>query len=185
MSDYEHRIVNADERRLELLALKAAGEWVELWEQRPDGNHAALYDAICALARWHGSMTHLLADLDQELADHGEPAWVARTWKDVVTGDHVRLGDEVALVVTRYRPPDPDGKGADADTWHVISGGDGTWAFQGDRVVRSTQVVVELDVRPGHAFLMDRDGPVEILLAESEVAAIEAIGWSNRARQSS
>src|SRR4051794_992345 len=87
-----------EERLRELAVIRAARDFVT--ENKPGLGQvfhdpaAQLREAMENLATWHGSDTHLLADMDQEL--HGlsapeELVWVARTLADIRAGDTVRL----------------------------------------------------------------------------------------------
>lgn len=94
------------------------------------------------------------------------PVWVPRTWADVRAHDHVRMpGTEVTDVV--LLPPLRAG-------WHIVPGAN---RF-GDRPGRWSEVIVTME-KAGERS-MNPAAPVEILLAPSEVAAIELLGWDNR-----
>jgi hypothetical protein len=68
----DHLAMSREQRRLELEVLRIAAEWREAIP----GRHRdvlltiELEHKIWELASWHGSLTHLQADLDQELAEY-------------------------------------------------------------------------------------------------------------------
>ncbi len=149
-----------------------------------------LESAIDRLAIISGSHTHLLADIDQELNDlapppAGEPEllWVPRRWRDVVTGDTVRMpGTEItAIIERRYLHPSEDPHGL---TWHVTD--DGTrerWSHTRDHVVQPGECVVALAGEAPRVRFMDPGAAVEIRLSGEELKAIEMLGWENRLSQ--
>lgn len=117
-------------RYLELRLILAARDFVrgELREHDP---LKRLTVAVDELATWHGSDTHLLGDLDQELGGlHWEPEpplpdeqmleameqqelwaddlgagprWIPATFADCLAGDHIRIGTEETDVLRANR----------------------------------------------------------------------------------
>jgi hypothetical protein len=99
-----------------------------------------------------------------------ELIWVKRTWQDVRPGDTVRLPDS-------DNPPAHVHSGVHLP-WHV----DPRSNEYRPEVLKYRVIRVQLDhpeVSPV-PYDMDPDKPILIQLTQSEVAAIEAIGWENR-----
>lgn len=112
------------------------------------------------------------------------PQWYARTMSDVRPGDRILPGvsdkhdlkPEGFKVTARCWPPTDDARGR--GSWHVIEGSDGHWS---DHVVQPGECCVHLD-GAGHRLFRPTFA-VEILLAPSEMQAIELLGgWENRER---
>jgi hypothetical protein len=115
--------------------------------------------------------------------EEGEPAWVLRTWADVVTGDEVRMPgtDATATIAMRYRHPSEDKAGK---SWHVVASAEtGPWAYKTDHFVQPGECVVMLgtDTNVGPRF-MNPVAPVEIKLTAEEVKLYGRLGWSNRVK---
>jgi hypothetical protein len=117
-------------------------------------------------------------DLPAHMADYHPSVWVTRTWRDVRTGDHVRMPgtDVTAHIGRRYLHPSQDPQGR---TWHVISGGDGQRARFNDHTVLPSECVVLLAGEKEVRF-MDPAKPVEIEMTVENQRAAELLGWENR-----
>lgn len=111
------------------------------------------------------------------------PQWYARTMADVRPGDTIRPTGHPngtspsawSVCTARCWPPTDDVRGR--GSWHVIEGG-GHWD---DHVIQPGECCVHLD-GAGHRLFRPTFG-VEILLAPSEVQAIELLGgWEHRER---
>jgi hypothetical protein len=176
-----------EERRLEIDVLRAAAVLYDYQTEVqagrgywPDGEPlpgVQLRWATEALANYHGSTTHLHADLDEEehyISSEDQPAWILRTWADVRRGDKVRLpGTEyIAGIKDRLEAVQDDSAGR---SWHVVPAP----KHWDDHAVRPGEcwVVFLGETEPRN---MDPAKPVEILLTPAEVQAIEVIGWENR-----
>ncbi len=105
--------------------------------------------------------------------EHGGPAWVERTWWDVVEGDVVRPpGTDLRFVVAH----------ASRAPWHVHPAANeyrpnempAEWTDIRVRFQDGDAVSELRSMRP--------DAPVEIMLDAEELAAIETLGWENRVR---
>lgn len=116
---------------------------------------------------------------------HGsEPDWIERTMADVRRGDRIRMpgraGSETS-VLDRYLPPQPPGAGgglpSDRGIWHVVPGDRGHWD---DHVVQPSDCWLLLTGQD-EPLNFPPTMPVEILLAPSEINAIDTLGWENRA----
>ncbi len=211
----EHLAMDREQRRLELEVLEANALHHESQTEVSAGRAALEIDGVSTgpmlrervsrLADYHGSITHLRADIDQELSDYrpAEPEihteihtastvaiaelsaaleliWHARTMKDARKGDQIRpAGSDMpngTAVTDRLLPPTDDA--SDRGTWHVVSAGNGKWAHLKDHVVQPGEVWLCLD--GGAPQSLNPDFPIEILLTRAEIAAIDALGWDNR-----
>ncbi len=106
--------------------------------------------------------------------EHGGPAWVERTWADVVDGDTVRPpGTDLSFMVNGpvIRAP-----------WHVHPAAN---EYRPNEMPAEWSEIRVRFVGDPELRFMRPDAPVEILLAPSELAAIEALGWENRVRMTS
>jgi hypothetical protein len=128
----------------------------------------------CAPAVAGASLTRVDGTELEEPASEPEPVWVERPWRDVRTGDTVRMPgtDAVATVTQRLRHPSEDPQGR---TWHMVPGAQ-HWE---DVTVQPGEVCVSLNgARPRW---MKPDMGVEIQLPSPPAgAAYAAVGWEHR-----
>lgn len=211
----EHLAMDREQRRLELEVLEANALHYESQTEVSAGRAAleidgvgtgpVLRERVGRLADYHGSITHLQADIDQELSDyrpahpsdpsqcigalgqrcgeedcvidHDELIWHPRTMKDARKGDQIRpAGSAMPNGTAVTDRYVPAAPGySDRGTWHVVSGGAKYWD---DHVVQPGEVWLRLD--GGAPRNVDPDFPIEILLTRAEIAAIELLGWDNR-----
>lgn len=147
-----HLAMDREQRRLELEVLEANAlhhaSQTEVSAGRAPleidgvGTGPVLRERVGRLADYHGSITHLQADIDQELSDyrpapaldgahpsdpsqcigaHDELIWHPRTMKDARKGDQIRPAETAKLdpdyagakVTARYMPPQPATRNAD------------------------------------------------------------------------
>lgn len=175
---------DSEERALEIEVLRLNAELYEYQTDVSAGRTppdvevhpaARLRQAVGELAKYHGSITHMLADLDQE-ADNlaeGQGAyevtpeirmrWVTRTMNDVRTGDRIKLRGTEAVVETAYGHP-----------WHVHPSSKYTVIplEHGDVLVRL--------VGRDKAYRFTPDLAVDIHLTEDEIAWLDREGWETR-----
>lgn len=99
------------------------------------------------------------------------PDWVPRTWRDVRAGDTIRMvGTEHTATVTGTNAPG-------GNRWHVHPAADEYHPELSQ--VEWTEICVRLEGRTD-LLSFDPAGPIEILLSQTEVDAIELLGWENR-----
>ncbi len=128
-------------------------------------------------------LTEALAQIYGPVEIEEQPQWYARTMADVRPGDLIRPkpGTPESRVTARCYPVAPTRMGQtarDRGSWHVIEGSGGHWD---DHVIQPGECCVHLD-GAGHRLFRPTFG-VEILLAPSEVQAIELLGgWEHRER---
>lgn len=166
--------MDAEERRLELVLLRAVARtrWANTSEHQK-----AQEGALTALADFHGSLAHLLATLDQSLADDEEMSgqdreleprmvWVLRTMRDVRTSDFIRMPGQQGTerVVNAISP---------VIQHHMHPAGQ---RYE-PKPAEWTEIRITLD---GQTYSFDPGMPVEIELEESELVVIESLGWENR-----
>jgi hypothetical protein len=141
--------------------------------------------------------SRFMAMMREELKDTVAPLpelpmlqWVTRMWRDVCTGDKVRMPgtDVTAVIEMRYRhagfnpntlKATPQSQDAAGRSWHVVSSGDGKFAHTRDHIVQPGECVVLLAGETAVRF-MDPAKPVEIELTAEDVRAAELLGWENR-----
>jgi len=165
----------AKERLLELKVLQALANCYAAGYDL-DGDLKAKLDG---LADYEGSLTHLMANLDQavhelEQEDQPQVRWYPVKWCQVRAGDRIRMQGHEASVLTstllrwnvkpgtgtsQYNPPVPEP--------HVVN----------NLTSDATDKVLRMGPRN------DQTHPVEIQLSEDEHAAIDMLGWENRVRQ--
>ena len=214
----EHLIMDREQRRLELLVLEANARHhesqTEVSAERPAleingvGTGSVLRERVTALASYHGSITHLQADIDQALADYGDPAeiaepypldeagalrrseederrgaglpvWIERTMADVRRGDRIRMPGQAGTEMdVRDRYWPPS-------EMPYRNGDTGTWHVVAgekhwdDHVVQPGECCVVLGDDPRPRFFPPTM-PVEIELTAAELAVIESFGWTDR-----
>lgn len=170
-----------EQRRLEIALMRAAAELYDYqteisagrnprvgWPEDEPNPGVKVRQATEALANWHGSVTHLLADLDQEETYEPAPTpiamrWVTRTMNDIRTGDRIRFRGTEAVVESAFR-----------NGWHVHP------ASRYEVIpLEHDDVAVRLAGRE-KLFVLKPDLEVDIHLTEDEVAALDAMGWENR-----
>jgi hypothetical protein len=121
----------------------------------------AFSDAVRALLSFRNEQEQAR---EQEQKQH-EFVWVTRTWRDVRSGDAVRMPgrEEQAFV-----------RSAQLQPWHV----DPRSSEYSPTPLRYEVMRVALDI--GVTYDMDPAKAVEICMTRDEVAAVELIGWENR-----
>ena len=173
----EHFVLDTEQRRLEVALMRAAAELYDYQMEVSAGRNprnspgepfpgVRVRQATEALADWHGSITHLLTDLDQEQSYAPAPivsVWVTRTMDDIRTGDRIRFRGTEAVVESAFR-----------NGWHVHP------ASRYEVIpLEHGDVAVRLMGRE-KVFVLKPDLEVDICLTEDEVAALDAMGWENR-----
>ncbi len=165
-----------DERALEIAVLRLNAELYERQTDIQKGRaprpvevdpSARLREAVRELALYHGSIVHLLADLDQEEDGLNEPdhrmRWITRTFDDVRTGDRIRFRGTEAVVETAYR------RG-----WHVHP------ASKYNVIPLEHDDVALRRVGNPKLYVLKPDLEADIHLTEDEITALDSMGWDNR-----
>ncbi len=153
MNELERRVLEAAER----WALAPAGS------QEEDSAGSDLYRCVLALRAADGATTAF--------------TWVTRTWADVRQGDTVRMPgtEQTTTVFDRYWPAE---KGR-AGSWHMVTG-EKHWD---DRLVQPGECCVVIVSPSSGARFMNPAAPVEIMMTDEELEAIQLLGsWDERVK---
>lgn len=122
--------------------------------------------AAKSVAEPFAKMKRLVAALDRRYASHRpEPesvGWHPRTWRELVAGDQVAVGDAQATVLASI-----------TNHWHV----DPRSNEYRPTALEHSVTMITLDYRPGEPYSMPPDGEVETLRGPAGQAVDEANGF--------